>query len=87
LNQLSILVIGILSVGLILGFSFTVSAEENLIPTWIKNTAAGVQGLVRIHIDGLSGGFQPKVVATQQPHLFGNQLIIQRHYHHQLVQP
>jgi len=39
LNQRLFLVAGVLSVGLILGFSFTVSAEENLIPTWIKNTA------------------------------------------------
>ena len=39
MNQRLFLVVGVLSVGLILGFSFTVSAEENLIPTWIKNTA------------------------------------------------
>lgn len=31
--------IGISFVGVVLGFSFTVSAEENLIPSWIKNTA------------------------------------------------
>jgi len=39
LNQRLFLAIGVLSVGLILGFSLTVSAQENLIPSWIKNTA------------------------------------------------
>jgi len=39
LNKPIFLVIGILSVGIILGFSFAVSAEENLIPSWIKTTA------------------------------------------------
>jgi len=40
LNQRLFLVVGVLSVGLILGFSFTVSAEEDYnIPDWIKNNA------------------------------------------------
>lgn len=39
MNQRLFLVVGVLSVGLILGFLLTVSAQENLIPSWIKNTA------------------------------------------------